>query len=365
MALTKVTLRKREISNGKTSLYLDFYPSLRNMTTMKKTRRQSLGIYIYTHPKNQFEKDFNKEMLTKAEVISASKQKSIINEEYGFIDHQKLKMNFLDFLKSYATKKNEKYTSVYKHFSIFSCHLCTFEDLTLEFCLDFKEYLLKANTLKSKKQKLSQNSASAYYNTFRYLLKIAYKKGYLFKSIHDKLEPIAEQEVRIEYLTEDELKILCKTECDTPILKQASLFSCLTGLRISDILKLEWSDIVIAPDGGPCLRIRTQKTKTEALLPLSHDAVAICGVRSSGKVFKGFQRSMTQAPLKKWIEATGINKHVTFHCFRHTFASLLAVKGVNLFLIQELMTHSRISSTQRYTKVSNYELRNVANLLTL
>lgn len=365
MTISKVTLRKRIISNGKTSLYLDFYPGIRNKLTMRKTRRQSLGIYIYTHPKSEFEKSFNKEMLTKAEIICAMKQKSIINEEYGFIDEQKLKLNFLDFLKKYAQKKRDKYLSLYKHFCLFSHNSCTFEDLNTELCNDFKEYLLHTNTLNSNKQKLSINSASAYYNTFRFLLKEAYKKGYLFKNINEHLTPIPEEEVRIEFLTEEEVHKLSQTECEIPVLKQASLFSCLTGLRISDILKLKWENIVIAPDGEPCLRVKTQKTKTEALLPLSKDTLNICGKRNQGLIFNGLKRSMTQAPLKKWIKTAGINKHITFHCFRHTFASLLTAKGVNIFIIQDLMTHSRISSTQRYSKVSNNALRQVTNLIKL
>ena len=90
-----------------------------------------------------------------------------------------------------------------------------------------------------------------------------------------------------EYLTLDEVKQLAATPCDIPVLKAASLFSCLTGLRISDIMNLQWSDFGIAPDHGYCIRIRTQKTKTEATLPISHEAFELCGEVGTGKVFKG------------------------------------------------------------------------------
>lgn len=65
----------------------------------------------------------------------------------------------------------------------------------------------------------------------------------------------------------EEVRKLAKTQCDVPDLKNASLFSCLTGLRISDILALTWSNIEKAQDGGWCIRIRTEKTDTEATLP--------------------------------------------------------------------------------------------------
>ena len=66
LTCTNVTLRQRVISNGKISLYLDYYPAIRNPYTMKMSRREYLGIYIYARPKNEIERDFNNEMLSKA-----------------------------------------------------------------------------------------------------------------------------------------------------------------------------------------------------------------------------------------------------------------------------------------------------------
>jgi integrase len=96
------------------------------------------------------------------------------------------------------------------------------------------------------------------------------------------LEKIEKEDVKKQYLTLDEVKLLSKTPCDILVLKQASLFSCLTGLRISDILNIKWEDFEIAPDMGYCHRIRTQKTKTEAMLPISEEALELCGEKSTG-----------------------------------------------------------------------------------
>ena len=124
--------------------------------------------------------------------------------------------------------------------------------------------------LKHSDRSISLNSASGYYSTFRGLLKIAYRDKWIRENINDFLDKIEPEDVKKEYLTLDEVKLLAATPCDIPVLKAASLFACLTGLRISDILKLQWEDFEIAPDQGYCLRIRTQKTQTEAtprLLP--------------------------------------------------------------------------------------------------
>ena len=90
-----------------------------------------------------------------------------------------------------------------------------------------------------------------------------------------------------------------------------------TGLRISDILKLDWRDFEVGPDQGYYIRICTEKTETEATLPISQEALELCGEWGTGKVFKGLTRSMTHHPLKQWIAEAGIRKHITFHCFRH------------------------------------------------
>lgn len=76
-----------------------------------------------------------------------------------------------------------------------------------------------------------------------------------------------------------------------------------------------------------CLRIRTQKTKTEAMLPVSEEAYELCGTPDTGKVFKGLQRSMVNYPLKNWLRKAGIKKHITYHCFRHSYATLQIAAG--------------------------------------
>ena len=94
-----------------------------------------------------------------------------------------------------------------------------------------------------------QNCASAYWVVFRSLLKQAHRDKYLRENINDYLDRIEENEVKKEYLTPEELKHLAASPCKIPVLKSASLFSCLTGLRISDILNLKWEHIQRAPEG--------------------------------------------------------------------------------------------------------------------
>ena len=102
LTCTNVTLRQRVISNGRISLYLDYYPAIRNPYTMKMSRREYLGIYIYARPKNEIERDFNNEMLSKAEAIRCIRVQAIVNEEFGFLDKHKMKADFLAYFREKA-----------------------------------------------------------------------------------------------------------------------------------------------------------------------------------------------------------------------------------------------------------------------
>ncbi len=305
---TKVTVRQRAIRNNRISLYLDYYPAVRNPETMQMSRREYLGIYIYAHPKNEMEREFNNVMLNKAETIRCIRVQSLINEEFGFLDKTKMKADFLGYFIKMCRNKDQKWQFVYQHFYNFVKGHCTFGDVNVNLCKRFREYLLNAKQLKHNSRPISLNSASGYYSTFRGLLKIAYRDKWFRENINDYLDKIEPKDVKKEYLTLDEVKQLAATPCDIPVLKAASLFACLTGLRISDILNLQWEDFTIAPDQGYCLRIRTQKTQTETTLPISYEAYELCGTPDTGKVFKGLQRSMINYPLKNWLKKAGITK---------------------------------------------------------
>ena len=186
----------------------------------------------------------------------------------------------------------------------------------------------------------------------------AHRDKWLRENINDFLDKIEPEDVKKEYLTLDEVKQLAATPCDIPVLKAASLFACLTGLRISDILELQWEDFEIAPDQG-------QKTQTEATLPISNEAYELCGTPGTGKVFKGLQRSMTQHPIKKWIKQAEIQKHISFHCFRHSYAVIQISLGTDIYTVSKMLTHKNVSTTQIYADLINTKKRETANKISL
>ncbi|WP_303033126.1 site-specific integrase [uncultured Duncaniella sp.] len=332
---TKVTLRQRLLDSGKITLYFDYYPPIRNPKTNKMQRHEYLGIYLYGNPTNKVQRDFNQTMLEKGELLRCRRQEQVINRQFGFIDHSQQKEDFLAYYEEYAKRQsNTKWRISYKHFQIFTGGKCTFGEITLDLCNKFRDYLLNAKQLKHTKKKLSKNAASGYFSTFRALLKKAYKEKLLTENVNDFLEYIEWDDVVKEFLNQDELIRLAQTPCDSDVLRRASLFSCLTGLRFSDILNLDWKNIQEIAGIGLCVVIKTQKTKTAATLPLCEDAIELIGERKTGKVFPGFKKTLTTKPLRDWIKAANIDKHITFHCLRHYELSL----SLNLNSLQRFVS---------------------------
>lgn len=361
-----VTLRTRPLKNGMLSYYLDYYPGYRDQETMKTIRHEGLNIYIYANPKNERERNFNATMSEKAEAIRCRRFESIVNDRYDFFDRHKLKADFLEYYRKQLRKHDQKWEFVYHHFYNFVHGKCTFEEIDIDLCNKFREYLLNAKQLR-RDGRISKNSASGYWSTFRGLLKILYRNRLIKTNINDFLDKIETEDTPKDYLSVEELYKLAETPCKKPILKTAAFFSCLTSLRISDILSLQWHEIVDFAAGGKCVHTITQKTKTEDIIPISDEALQLIGYspEKTGLVFKGLKRSWTQQPMKEWIRKAGITKNITFHSYRRTYATLQGAAGTDIRTIQSNMAHKSITTTQRYMKVVDSNKREASNRISL
>lgn len=168
-----------------------------------------------------------------------------------------------------------------------------------------------------------------------------------------KVKNISYEESQREYLTLEELNQLASTPCESDILRRGALFSALTGLRHCDIKQLKWRDVV-KDEGHYRLLFTQQKTKGVEYMPISDQAYLLCGERGDADrlVFEGLQDpSWINRPVKKWIEASGITKHITFHCFRHTYATLQLTNGTDIYTVSKMLGHRKVTTTQIYAKI--------------
>jgi len=376
---TKVKLRQKKISGNRLSLYLDFYPAIPHPVTGELTRREFLGIYLFEKAKNPIDKQHNKETLQLGEQIRQKKENQLNKPEiYTGYEKERLKakekseQNFIEYFKRLVGKRkasnHDNWVSAYNYLNAYTKGLLKFADLNERFCNDFKEYLLTTKSNKSNKVTLAQNSAVSYFNKLKAALKQAYKEGYLKSDLNAKIDTIKQAETQREFLTLAELNNLVKTECNNPLLKRAALFSALTGLRFSDIQKLVWGELQHSIENGYSIQFRQQKTKGVEVLPISEQAFSLLGERKEPTelVFEGLKYSAYgNKHLHQWIGAAGITKNITFHCFRHTFATLQLSKGTDIYTVSKMLGHRELKTTQIYAKVIDKTKREAADKIKL
>ncbi len=232
---------------------------------------------------------------------------------------------------------------------------------------EFKRFLLSAPCGGSKSGTISHNTAATYFSIFKAALKQAFIDGYLTIDLSAKIKGIQEQESRREYLTVEELNTLAITPCERDVLKRSALFSALTGLRHCDIQKLQWKEISM--DGNQArLHFTQQKTKGVEYMPISEQALQLCGERRDPEqlVFEDLpDPAWISKPLKRWIEAAGIKKRITYHCFRHTYATLQLSNGTDIYTVSKMLGHTNVKTTQIYAKVVDEKKNKAAQAIQL
>jgi integrase len=375
----KVKLRKKKISGNRQSLYLDFYPAIPHPETGKPTRREFLGLYLFDRANNPIDKQGNKDTLQLAGQIRQKRENYLNKPEiYTGYEKEQLKIkeqgeqNFVTYFKSLADKRkasnHDNWVSAYNYLETFTKGNLKFADLNEKFFNEFKEYLLTTKSNKSNKATLAQNSAVSYFNKLKATLKQAYKDGYLPSDLNGKIQPIKQTETQRNFLTIEELNSLVKTECNNPLLKRAALFSALTGLRFSDIKNLVWGELEYIEGNGYFIQFKQQKTKGVEMLPISEQAYSLLGERKepTDKVFGGLTYSAYENKhLYQWIGASGITKDITFHCFRHTFATLQLSKGTDIYTVSKMLGHRELKTTQIYAKIIDQTKREAADKIQL
>lgn len=357
----KVTLRKRN-QGGMTSLYLDYYNA-------GKRKFESLKLFLIPNPKTPLERTQNNKTKELAETIRAQRQLELQSGEYGFHDKEKQKGSLIVYMRMLTDKRKDStgnwgnWDSMVKHLEAFSTFDTPFSKIDRKYVQNFKEYLDKKAKTKSN-ESLSQNSKYSYFNKFKAGIKQAVKDGIIQNNPAESVEGFKQGEPEREFLTLEELQAVAKAECDIPQLKTAFLFSCLSGLRWSDINKLVWSEVQHSNEMGYYIRFTQQKTKGVETQPISEQAFELLGERQGKdeRVFKGLKYSAWHnLKLQQWVMRAGISKTITFHCARHTYATLQLTMGTDIYTVSKLLGHRELKTTQIYAKVIDEKKKEAAN----
>ena len=368
----KVHLRQRkQTKSGSISLFLEIYKGTTTTPEGKvKNLRdyEYLNLYLIDKAKSQIDKQHNKDTLHLAESIKAKRELEIKNGLYGFTNEFKQSTNFIDYFRSQMEKRKQSmgnygnWDSTLKHLVKFAGTKISFREIDQTFCENFRDYLKNTANTKSG-QSLSSSSTSSYFSKFRACLKEAVKKKIILSNpAADVSSPRVIENIR-EYLTLEELKEIVKAECRYDVLKRAFIFSCLTGLRWSDIQNLKWSEVQKSDEGWR-ITFHQQKTKGLQYLDISDQARGYLGElgNQNDRVFIGLKySSYMNVALSKWMMRAGITKDITFHCARHTFAVLQLTLGTEIFTLSKLLGHSELKTTQIYAKIVDEKKREAVN----
>ncbi|MFN8007535.1 MAG: site-specific integrase [Terriglobia bacterium] len=352
-----VRLRSRQTSRRRKTLYLDIHDQGNRWL-------EYLQLFLVGDRKE------DKETLRLAKSICAKRQLEIANRPHGLPIPSKLKANFVEYCKRLGKSKRSLNTQVVwknaiQHLVNFSSPNLQFDQVDSGFLQSFKENLLT---------NLSPNSAQVY---------LARIKTACHQAVRDGIFPrnpaldisIRKKETRREYLTLEEIRKLAVTPCGNEETKQAFLFSVFSGLRYSDVRALTWRKVKRV-NGGYSLEFTQAKTGDVETLPLPEEAGLILEKQANAKpsrklktkipqdvVFKlGAQQSIDKA-IRQWVKRAGIDKKISFHCARHTYATLGLTQGIDLYTMSKLLGHRDVTTTQLYAKIVDEKKREAVKLL--
>lgn len=371
----KISLYKRKLADGRESIFIEYYKgSVISKDGKRKHLRdyENLQLYLHKNPKTQVEKNENKETLKLAENILAIRQTEYIKGKFDIKNTTKAKRTFLNFFSEMVDEREIDFShdnygnwkSTFVHLKKIVPPNLTFDEIDENFVKKVKDYFDKQATTKSNLP-LSQNSKHSYFNKFKACLKKAFDDGFLSINYSSKVKSFEQAESQREYLTFDELQSLAKSECKYPVLKKAFLFSCLSGLRWSDINTLKWCEV---RDEGDVSKVNFRQEKTDGVeyLYISKQARELLGERQEQqeRVFKGLKYGMTyNTEIIRWCNRAAVSKHITFHSARHTNAVLLLENGADIYTVSKRLGHRELRTTQIYAKIVDSKAREAAEII--
>ena len=367
-----VRIRFKQLSNGNQSIYLEYYTGdvIRKENYVGGKRKyEFLKLYLIPE-RTREDKAKNEATLALAKAIQSRRIVEVQNDAHGFQNTNKSRVNLLDYLENIGKQSAEQGSRNYartvlntvRALRLFRGDYIAFRDVDKEFLSEFTDYLRqmpkasKYGVLKTG-GRLSNNSVVSYYGTLRTAINRAYKEGIITVNPtkeFDFASKVRQEPSRREYLTLDELKTLINTECRHEIIKRAFLFSCLCGLRVSDIRKLRWCDLQRS-GGRVRIEITMQKTKEPLYLPISDEALKWLPERGEANgsdfIFPLTHEGTVNDTLQHWAKVAGITKHISFHVSRHTHATMMLTLGADLYTVSKLLGHKNIATTQIYAKI--------------
>lgn len=361
-----VRIRFKKLANGNVSVYLAINVN---------GRRTYDYLKLYLVPEtDQTAKLQNRQTMEAVYAIKAQRILQITNGAAGIKKDLRNKMRLVDWLKIYQDRQVNKgkrgakrwiRTMIFVIEGYDGGKDVTLADIDHQWLTDFMIYLMN-DYVTYKKTKLTNGTVDNYLRCLKAAFNVAVEEEIMPTNPMLALDRshLKGTTYEREFLSVEEVKKLIDTPCRRPDIKGAFLFSCFCGLRISDVRSLQWKHVVTA-GGKMYLKITQFKTRRPLSIPLSHQALRWMPERGNAGedeyIFPPLSKNMTV--LDDWAKEAGINKHITFHVSRHTFATMELTMGADIYTTSKLLGHTSVATTQIYAKVINSKKEEAVSLL--
>lgn len=359
-----IKVRTKKLSNGNSSIYLDFY---------EKGKRWYEFLNLYLVPEvDAVSKKQNQNAKDKAIATMAKRQLHIEKEPEIIEGRKDTSPIFMEWLGEYLLdiQNNSDYSKGYfkttrtmvniikaylKHSRRSNMVMSKIDKNMVKGYLDYVVNIYQNTKSSNNPKPLSPKTQLLHQTGFTTMLNYAVRKGIIkanpFYEI-DKRDTIKKTKSVRDYLTVEELNALSTAKTDSQNTKQCFMFSSFTGLRHSDISKLTWGDIRRTDSGEAIYLPMMQKTKKFIVIPLNAKAKEWLPKRGEAKdsdlVFKVPVISNVDRALKHMAKNAGINKNISYHTSRHTFATMLLTAGADIYTVSKLLGHTNVKTTQIY-----------------
>ena len=365
-------LGAKVLSDGRESLFLDYYfgyqkvfsDKLGKEVMRKDRKREFLKLYLWQAPRTPMERQNNKETLELAKKIRFERGQQLLEDVEGYRLKKNREINFLDYFQSYI----EKYTK--KDYSMVEVALHRFKDFLNEtpeynkFAKKIKPEQITKDMVEAYTEYLQSRSvgegAKSIYARFKKVVKYAIEHDVMIKNpCMGVVIKVDEQQLKKDVLSLEEIQLLVKThyENENPNIRRAFVFCLYSGLRFCDVKDLTFANVDYS---NKLLKFEQNKTKGHSassgvVIPLNDDLLRLIGNPETPNdrdenIFKLPTYESCSKSLKRWVKRSGINKKISWHCARHSFAVNILNNGANIKTVASLLGHSGLKHTEKYTR---------------
>lgn len=365
-------LGAKVLSDGRESLFLDFYLGF-DIAVSSKTgkkykrvnnKREFLSLYLWQAPRTPMERQQNKETLEVAKRLRFERGQQLLEDAEGYRLKKDRNINLLDWMWGYyeaytkADKREIKrayvtftdFLNATPQFSKYATRIKP-QQLTKELVVAFVEYL---------QRRFVGEGPHTVFARFKKIIKAAVEVDVMLKNPATNVTiKVDNGTLRKEVLSLEEIERLISTHYtgESVNIRRAFIFCLYCGLRWCDVKDLTFANVDFS---NRLLKFEQAKTKghstaSSVVIPLNDGLLSLIGQPSTDGnrdevIFPLPSYNMCLKALRRWTKRAGIEKHITWHCARHSFAVNILNNGANIKTVASLLGHSGLKHTEKYTR---------------